>query len=99
MNSKFKFYEVVEVASDRPALSEINSLKGAILGMAQNSSGCWNYSVQIFETEECWDVGESELIRTGKRMKREDFYDGDSISVEVDGRTGDGKIINNEMDL
>ena len=33
---------------------------------------------------------ESELVSTGIFMTREDFYEGDSISVEVDTDSGEG---------
>ena len=91
MSAKFSFYEVVEVKSDRSILNEIEGLSGVILGMVKNDDGDWVYAVHIFDTDESWDVRESELISTGKKMAREDFYDGDSISVEVDPETGEGK--------
>ncbi|MEX2964090.1 Imm31 family immunity protein [Microbulbifer sp. TYP-18] len=94
MLALYDFYDVVLVKTDREALSEINGKKGAILGRAENDQGEWSYSVHIFESEECWDVMEAELESTGTAMAREDFYDGDSVIIEVDSKTGEGKLKN-----
>lgn len=88
MQALYKFYDVVLINSDRKALAEINGQKGSILGMAENDQGDWSYSVHVLKTEECWDLMESELEATGESMKREDFYDGGSVTVEVDAATG-----------
>jgi hypothetical protein len=93
MSAKFSFYEVVEVRPERPALNEIAGLTGAILGMVENDDGNWVYAVHILDTDESWDIRESELVSTGKVMSRSDFYDeNDSVGVEVDPITGEGKL-------
>lgn len=92
MQALHKFYDVVLINSDRKSLAEINGQNGTILGMAENGQGDWSYSVYMLKTEECWDVMESELEATGESMKREDFYDGDSITVEVNVETGEGSF-------
>lgn len=74
MNSKYQFYEVVEIDSNKLLLKEINGFEAAILGMAQNQDGIWSYAVTILEKEETWHVVEGDLRSTGKMMKREDFY-------------------------
>ncbi|WP_169719843.1 Imm31 family immunity protein [Zooshikella ganghwensis] len=90
----YKFYEVVKVVTSRSLLSEINGQEAAILGMAQNESGQWFYSVQILENDEGWDVMESELQATGRILTREDFYDGESLSIEVNSESGEGTLKN-----
>ncbi|AJQ94838.1 hypothetical Protein YC6258_02800 [Gynuella sunshinyii YC6258] len=35
---------------------------------------------------------ESEFIPTGRVMSRGDFYDGDSVTVEVNPLTGEGRL-------
>lgn len=92
MKALYKFYEVVIINSSRAALAEINGLKGAILGMVENDKGKWSYSIHILDTEECWDTTEDEIITTGQIMAREDFYDGQTVAVGVDSKTGEGKI-------
>lgn len=92
MQAIYKFYEVVKVLSPRPTLSEVNGLEAAILGMVQNDSGGLLYSVQMIESGEGWDVSENDLEPTGRMMAREDFYDGDSVIIEVDPISGEGAI-------
>jgi len=92
MQALHKFYDVVLINSERKTLAEIDGQKGSILGMAENDQGNWSYSVHMLNTEECWDVMESELEATGESMKREDFYDGDSVTVGVNAETGEGSF-------
>jgi len=87
---QFDFYDVVRINSGRKALAEINGQNGSILGMAENDQGQWTYSVHMLETEESWSVMENELVATGDKMKRDDFYNGASVRVEVDKNTGKG---------
>lgn len=94
MRALYKFYEVVKIVSDRSALSEINGFEAAVLGMAENDDGKWCYAIHLLDSEEGWDVMEDELVSTGRMMSREDFYDGDSVTVEVDPLTGEGKLKN-----
>lgn len=92
MTAMFSYYEVVQVKTDRPALRSVDGCSGAILGMAQNDAGAWMYSVHILGQEEVWSLRESELAATGRFMRREDFYQGNKISVEVDEGTREGRI-------
>ena len=92
MQALYKFYEVVKVVSSKPSLAEINGQEAAILGMAENDDSQWCYAIHILDSDEGWDVMENELAPTGRMMSREDFYDGDSVTVEVDPVTGEGKL-------
>lgn len=92
MNAMFSFYEVVQVKTDRSSVRAIDGRDGAILGIVQNDDGLWTYSVHILELEEAWSLRESELVATGRFMRREDFYQGDVVSVEVDRDTRDGRF-------
>jgi len=92
MQALYKFYEVVKVVSNRAVLSEINGLEAAVLGMAKNDDDKWCYAIHLLDLEEGWDVMENELISTGRMMAREDFYSGDSMTIEVDSSTGEGKL-------
>lgn len=91
MTSKFDYYEVVKVNSEQPSLSEINGLEGAVLGFVQDDNGLYWYAVEIFASGECWDVQEDGLRTTGKVMKREDFYTGESVTVSVN-QDGEGEL-------
>ena len=92
MRALYKFYEVVKIVSNRPALSEINGLEAAVLGMAENDDGNWCYAVHLLDSGEGWDVMENELVSTDRIMSRADFYDGDSVTVGVDPLTGIGEL-------
>ncbi|MFP3943069.1 MAG: Imm31 family immunity protein [Alphaproteobacteria bacterium] len=89
--AKFDFYEVVTVCSQNSELTEINGMSGVVLGMEQEDDGSWHYAVDIPELEDGWSIGESDLIPTGKRMKREDLYSDALIRVEVARDTGVGR--------
>ena len=60
--------------------------------MVENDQGEWIYAVHMTDKDESWDIRESELISTGEFMKRKDFYDGESVTVEVDPETGEGSF-------
>jgi hypothetical protein len=86
--AKFKYYEEVIIKSERKEIEEINDKIGVIF-----SDPDMDYiAVYFTDLEEVWDVKSNELKSTGKFFKREDFYDGSSISVKVDSK-GRGKII------
>ena len=48
--------------------------------------------VEIFDEIDGWSFPEDALMTLGYKMKREDFYTGETIRVEVDPVTGEGKI-------
>ncbi|TBW45608.1 hypothetical protein EZI54_23485 [Marinobacter halodurans] len=61
--------------------------------MSQNDDGNWVCAIHIVDTDESWDIRESELVSTAKFMNRSDFYDeNDAASVEVDPVMGEGKL-------
>lgn len=77
MSPKFDFYEVVKI--NLASNSDIDGKEGAILGMSQCDDGLWRYAVQIFENDDGWDLYEHQLLFTGKKMKRADFYSGEHV--------------------
>lgn len=98
---KYQFYEVVRINATKPdsiqrGISKVNGLEGAILGMSQDSQGIWGYAVSIYSLETVWDILEHELEPTGKMDSRDTFYDGSSISVEVNPDTGEGRLKDSE---
>lgn len=88
---QFEFYEVVRVASDRPELSRVVGMQGAVLGRSASPDGTWSYSVQLTDSESVHFFGESDLVATGDKRRREDFYDGSTVKVSVDPLTGQAK--------
>ncbi len=93
MAAKYQFYEVVRIC-EHCQFKEIAGLRGAVLGIAQNSQGEWGYAVSIDKLDETWDLPESDLEPTGIMRTREEYYDESSIRVVVDPKTGEGKIAN-----
>ena len=92
MTAKFSFYEVVEIQDGRLEIGSVVGHQGAVLGRAQCDDGQWVYSIHVFGEGESWHLEEAELKATGTFMKREDFYDGESLSVEFDPKTGEGRL-------
>ena len=93
LKPQFDFYEVVQVRnSEETDKLPVVGQEGAILGMAEEEEGRWNYAVFIYSLSECWHFGERELETTGKWDKKETFYDGSHITVLVDPDTGYGRI-------
>jgi hypothetical protein len=93
MSSQFEFYEIVKVKETAFTIKNgLNRLKGAILGMAEDENGNWGYAIHIYNLEEVWDLPQECLESTGEFTSREEFYDGSSIHVKVDAKTGEGKI-------
>ncbi|TDK49534.1 Imm31 family immunity protein [Algoriphagus formosus] len=93
MKSRFNFYEIVKVRETVFTIENgINGLKGAVLGMAEDEDGKWFYAVNIYDKGGGWDLTEECLESTGEFLSREEFYDGSSIHVKVDAKTGEGKI-------
>ncbi|WP_311568326.1 Imm31 family immunity protein [Photobacterium arenosum] len=91
MTAKFSFYEVVKIKTNRSEISEANGLECAIFGMAENDEGIYWYSVSSLTDDFSWDLCEDELISTGRVMKREDFYTGESVTVSVN-QDGEGEL-------
>jgi hypothetical protein len=95
MKSKFKFYEIVKVRENVfTKKNGLNGLLGVILGKAKDDNGIWFYAVNFQDKEEGWDLPEESLEGTGLSTTREEYYDGSSIYVKVDAKTGEGKIEN-----
>jgi hypothetical protein len=85
---EYDFYEIVRVISPKK-----RGYEGAILGMSQNDLGKWGYAVFLYEENTVWDFQEDELEPTGRKDRRESFYDGTTIRVQVDPDTGEGTIV------
>jgi hypothetical protein len=91
MKNKYQFFEIVRV-TPKHKRKQFAGKEGAILGMAQNDQGQWEYSITFTGTGENYGFYEDELEPTGKMDKRESFYDGSSVTVKVDPKTGEGYI-------
>ena len=83
--SRFDWYERVQVATADPAKVSINGRLGAVLGKAQGDDGRWSYGVFVYDKQVVWSCGENELTPTGEFDRRESFYTGESIRVSQQG--------------
>jgi hypothetical protein len=91
-SSKFDFYEVVEILEPEVMPTRLWHTKGVVMGMSQSENGAWEYAISVFEDQrETWQLEEEFLKTTGKRMSREDFYDGSFVRIVVDPVTEEGR--------
>ena len=88
---KYQFYERVRISSKDPELTEVDGELGAVLGKSQNQAGSWFYTVFVYRTSICWVLPQGELERTGEFDRRETFFDGASLNVQVD-EEGHGEL-------
>jgi len=77
----FDFFEEVEIVGGNalPVGSRV-----AVLGHARDEDGVEWYSVAPLGGE-CWSARGDHMRSTGKRFRREDFYDGSTIRVSPTG--------------
>ena len=90
--NKFDFFEIVKVNSKYTRDTGIVGLEGTVLGMAENDDGVWGYAVHLDKFNRLWDFMEWQLEPTGRKDDPKKFYDGTSIKVKVDPKTGKGSI-------
>jgi Immunity protein 31 len=91
MGPRFEFFEKVRVHSTARENACVTGQIGAILGRVETEDASWYYTVHIYSTQTSWCFFENELLATGDHARREDFYDGWSIRVNVD-EDGSGTI-------
>ncbi|EYU13155.1 MULTISPECIES: Imm31 family immunity protein [Photorhabdus] len=70
---KIDFYQEVEVISSAKN-KEYIGLKGVVLGISEEDGIIYGYSVILHEKECTVYFEKDDLIPTGIRFKREDFY-------------------------
>ncbi|OOE71293.1 Imm31 family immunity protein [Salinivibrio sp. ML290] len=92
MQALYEFFEVVKITSSDSAFAEVKGQEAVILGMTPDDTGHWFYSVQITDTEEVWSLSENDIESTGKVLKKENFYYGDSVTVRVGHQSGEGYL-------
>jgi hypothetical protein len=84
--AKFQFYEKVLLPSTEGSVAT-----GFVMGRCQDDNRRWHYSVHVVGTATSCMYCEDDLVSTGEVGSREDFYDGSSIRVTVNGR-GEGAL-------
>jgi Immunity protein 31 len=92
----FDYYEEVRIKSLDPEKAHLNGRVGVVLGRTETEDkSSWYYAINLHSEEQGWCFFETELEPTGNKFRREDFYDGTSIRVQVDER-GKGRIVRSE---
>lgn len=87
--AKFSLYEIVELLPRSIFFDKLGGNEGVILEVFDSEVGDgYYYSVYTplaSSDAEVYIIEEKDISSTGKLMKREDFYKGESIRVSRDG--------------
>jgi len=84
MNRKIDLYEEVRIM-DSAENTELQGKIGVVLGISEEDGIVQSYAVDFDDLPYVYSVSANCVIPTGRKFKREDFYDGTSISVSQDG--------------
>jgi len=102
MKSKFEFYEVVKVVSEKKELKKIKGKLGIITGKSQNeiNPSTFSYAVDILDENENvidgWCIYEEDLESTGRTIDSKKLFTGQSVKIKVNPQTEEGEIVNND---
>jgi len=83
-NEKLDFYAEVRI-SDGVDDANLRGKVGVIMGISEEDGIVYGYSVRFKELKHSYGFSVDEVSPTGRKFKREDFYDGSSITVSPDG--------------
>jgi len=84
-NEKLEFYEEVKINNDMDDPS-LRGKIGVIMGISEEDGVVYGYSVCLKDMKYSYSFSVDEVSPTGRRFKREDFYDGSNIGVSQDGK-------------
>jgi|LakMenE01Jun11ns_1017448.scaffolds.fasta_scaffold7617136_1 hypothetical protein len=99
---KYDFYEIVKINSDKPSLGKVNGLFGVIRGISQSEENpeIFAYAVDVLTStgtvKDGWFIFEEDLQPTGKKADPKKFKTGESVRVQVDLETGEGRLADRE---
>lgn len=94
--SSFEYLEVVKILKDNYTKSEgIVDTFGVVQTEGSFYDGDYIFGVFIIEKEEVYMLKSYQMTSTGQILSEEEFYDGTSIHVKVDSKTGKGDIETN----
>lgn len=95
MQSKFDFYEIVEIVTTDPKKIWLNGKIGYVCGKAEPEVGTqsqmWGYAVSVFGVEYVQSFEENELKSTGNFFDKSTLPNLGSIRVSVKGGVGEAK--------
>jgi len=84
MNTKIDLFDEVKI-TDNCKNSELIGKIGVVIGVSEEDGIVYGYSVRSSDLPHSYSFSVYEVNPTGKRFKREEFYDGTSLSVSKDG--------------
>lgn len=89
---KLDFFEIVKINTTRNKEKKLNDMEGVVLAIGEENGEIDGYDVYVFQKEATYGFYPDELVSTGKKIKKEDFYDGTSIKVKVN-EDGSGEML------
>ncbi|MGJ8514132.1 hypothetical protein [Carnimonas bestiolae] len=81
---RIDFYSEVMVR-DCAKSPELRNKKAIVMGISEEDGIVYGYGISVEGMFNIYRVGRDEIEPTGKKYKREDFYNGSSIGVTPDG--------------
>jgi len=85
MKQKINVYDEVQITDDCEN-SELRGKIGVVMGISEEDGTVYGYSVHFAHLPHSYSFSVDEVTPTGRKFKREDFYDGTNISVSQDGK-------------
>lgn len=79
----FDFYEVVTVT--RPQGPNLGGARATILGRSRGEDATEFYAIRFDSGDEVFMVASEDVQTTGERRRRDEFYDGSSLSLSLRG--------------
>jgi len=86
MSKRIDFYDEVRVVRDIEGYPELRGKTGVVMGISEEDGILYGYGVSFDDLSHGYSFSADEVEPTGRKFKREDFYDGSSISVTADGK-------------
>ena len=91
--SKLSYYDVVRVqAADGLEATSIQRI-GIVVGISEDQDSEFHYAVLDPQSETTTMYPENRLTPTGRKLSRQDLYDGTVLKVTVDSDTGRGSPV------
>jgi len=81
---KIDFFDEVRIIDDIEE-PELRGKSGVVMGISEENGMVYGYSVHFSDLPHSYSFSVNEVVPTGRKFKREDFYDGTSLSVSKDG--------------
>ncbi|WP_253306879.1 hypothetical protein [unidentified bacterial endosymbiont] len=87
------FFQEVKIISGNDKTKKYIGFKGIVLGIGKENEEIEGYDVYIYDVERVAGFSTGEIIPTGVRFKREDFYNGSYAKVSPTGELLDLHLV------